>query len=280
MLSKLFIFAKTFPRRKFGHTILLLPHLSVVVVLAMIQFLNGCSSSKQTPVPQSKSAHTIIVPDSLVKRQASGTDFFATGNVPRAWTLDLDVDKEFIFNAGDIKANITAVKSSKPSVGQKKYYRSSTTSGDMEIIIYEETCDNPGHAQKVEVKFNNTLYTGCGAYLYDPQLNGTWILEQRGKEIFKASDFPKGLPVLVFNTYSNLLSGTDGCGTFNGPISVIGSRINFGSLKLSDKLCKKQLIKEILKYKLSNLTADYFFKNGKLVLYLIDDSQLILRKGN
>ncbi len=246
----------------------------------MIQFLNGCSSSKKAQVPQSKSAHTSILPDSLVKRQASGTDFFATGNIPRAWTLDLDVDKEFIFNAGDIKANITAVKPSNPSRGQKKYYRSSTTNGEMEIIIYDETCDNSDQSQKVDVKFNNTLYTGCGAYLYNPQLNGTWILVQSGKQVFKASEFSKGIPVLIFNTYSNMLSGTDGCGTVNGPISVIGSRINFGTLKLFEGPCKNQSVREILKSKLSNVTADYFFQNGKLILYLIDDSQLIFRNGN
>jgi hypothetical protein len=101
-----------------------------------------------------------------------------------------------------------------------------------------------------------------------------------GKLQLQPTDFSKGLPVLTFSTGEQFITGTDGCGNVSGPIQLAGSRINFGTLKISGESCKNESVRNIFKSRLNNLTIDYFFKEGKLVLYLVDDSQLTLRRRN
>jgi uncharacterized membrane protein len=147
------------------------------VLLVAIAFLPACSGSQKAQKPSPKIDKPAALADSLVKKQSSGTDFYASGNLPVSWTLDMDVDKEFVFTANDITARVAAVKPSPSNRDEKRTYHSSTTNGEMEIIIYKESCLGNVRTQKVEVRFNNTLYTGCGTYLYNPLLNGSWILE-------------------------------------------------------------------------------------------------------
>ena len=119
-------------------------------------------------------------------------------------------------------------------------------------------------------------YTGCGQYLYNNQLNNSWVLEKMGNEKQEAKRFSKGLPVITINLIDNSINGHDGCNNLFGKLSVQGTRIHFGPIAQTKMLCQDNnpSFEKIVSEKISNQVASYFFKEGKLVLYLIDDSQL------
>lgn len=249
-------------------------------LMLTVALASACSDGPRISSAAAPAKKTsIAVPDSLVKKQLSGIDFYAKGNDPLSWTLEMDIDKGYYFKSSDgISLNIPAVK---PIVSADRSYSSYThnsNQGDLTISIFFETCRDKNF-KKVEVSLNNTRYIGCGNYLYNPQLNGKWLIEKAGAVMFAATDFPRGLPVFEFNVSAGVLGGNDGCGNITAPITIYGSRISIASVSFKSADCSNSSIQKIIREKLSNQTTDYFFKDGKLVLYLIDDSQITLRKA-
>jgi len=242
-------------------------------------FFLACNSSKESAVKKALSEPAgVKLPDSLLQKQAAGIDFFAEGDQPIAWTIDMDIDKGYYFKTSNgISFETPAVKPARKNDIAANSYSYSSRQGDMSILVFDQPCSNTG--KKVEVTVNGTRYSGCGKDLYNNAINDTWILEKNGNEILNAKDFPKGLPKLVFNISESKISGSDGCGDISAPIQMQGSRISFSMITSGSGNCKNGSIRKIFLDKLSNKTADYYFRNGRLYLYLIDDSTLEFRKA-
>ena len=222
--------------------------------------------------------YSIQMPDSLSKKQTAGVDFFASGNSPANWTLEMDFDKYFIFSSADgTKLSTQAVKSSAETQAATTY-KTTNPKGPITIIIYNEPCGKENTGKKTEFFINDKHYSGCGKSLYDYRLNDNWILESVNNKILNASDFTKGLPHISFSLAQKKLTGTDGCNNFSTGIEVEGNRIKFAALAATKMSCKNNSIQKIFIEKISNQTASYFFREGKLYLYLIDDSLLIFTK--
>lgn len=243
--------------------------------------LLSCSSTKEAfikkTVAKSSSAE-IKLPDSLIKKLQKGIDFFASGDLPDTWTLEMDYDNGYYFKTGNgITMNTPAYKATISTDTLRKYI-ANTSQGEMTIFLYETFCGSKNN-KRAEVLLNNTLYRGCGNYLYNPAVDGKWILEKIGNTVVNVTDYKKGIPTLQFDIAGNKITGTDGCNNFNGTIQMQGSRIQFSTINGSNAACSNDVLQKIFIQKISGQVASYYFKDGQLYLYLIDDSLLIYKKG-
>ena len=247
---------------------------------SFILFIAACSTTKQASQKNIDIAkYSSKLSDTLNQKQLAGIDFSAQGDQPLSWTLDADMDKIFYFNAGnDIKISTRALGAS-VSADSATIYTANSPQGIMKIFVYNTPCSVSGN-KKTSVSLNGFFYTGCGQYLYDYHLNDDWVLENvKGKDI-DAKDFSKGLPHLLFSIAAQTLSGSDGCGNVSGSFEVQGNNIKFGNVATTKSNCGNNQVSKIFTQLLSNHSASYSFNNGRLYLYLIDDSMLIFKKAN
>ena len=133
--------------------------------------------------------------------------------------------------------------------------------------------------KEVQFNFNDRIYTGCGKFLADNALNNKWVLEKIGNNIINVSEYNR-FPIFEIDIEKNKLSGNDGCNSINGNIEVQGSRIKFGTITSTKMGCAKKSINNIISNLINNNIASYYFKDGKLYFYLIDDSLLVFKPTN
>ena len=239
----------------------------------------ACTTAKQTAKKNIEiTKYSSQLPDSLSKKQTAGIDFFASGNSPANWTLELDFDKNFIFSSADGTQLFTQAVKPSAETNAATTYKATNPKGAITIIIYNEPCGKENTGKKTDFYLNDKPYTGCGKSLYDYRLNDNWILESVNNKILNPADFTKGLPHISFNLLEKKLTGTDGCNNISTGIEVEGNRIKFAPVASTKISCKNNSIQKIFSEKISNQTASYFFREGKLYLYLIDDSLLIFIK--
>ncbi len=255
----------------------------IISIIVLLPFLSGsCKQTKKAAKEPSAAAqqYDLKLGDTLQQKFNSGSDFFSSGNEPASWTLDMDFDKNFSFSCSDgISLSTYAVKGTEKET--ETIYETATKAGKLEIRIFKENCNN-GKEKKVTVNIAGKNYTGCGKYLYNNLLNDTWILQKIGSQVLNEKMFTKGLPSMQFDLMAGTMSGHNGCNTMGGSISVEGSRIRFGPLMQTEMYCSDNnpIAEKIIGEKISGQAASYYFQNGKLYLYLADDSILEFTKAS
>jgi len=215
--------------------------------------------------------------DSIIQKQKKGIDLIASGNNPVNWYLEIDFDKILNFRSADgNNLNILPSFSKKEINTTVETYSTQTDLGQLNIKIFNSSCtgNETSLNKKTEVHINTTVYSGCANYLYNHQLNDIWVLETVNNVKQHARDFNKGIPYLEFNLQENKMTGTDGCKNISSAIEVKGNRIKFSAFALSKVTCSKNMVEKIFSEMLSDKQVDYFMENGKLILYLSDDSKL------
>lgn len=222
--------------------------------------------------------------ESLLKKQLDGIDFFARGNIPASWTLEMEFGNLIRFNSLDgTNATSTAVGPQFLPGQNATSFTSKVTNGQITILVYDQACvdglSGENYDKKVVVTLNNKRFEGCGQYLFDASLNGKWILQKINNKNLAASDFSRGLPIVDLQVQQGKISGHDGCNSINGIFEVLGSKIKFYPLASTKTACPVNRIESDISRKLSDHTVDYYFKDGQLYLYLQDDSILVFSKG-
>jgi heat shock protein HslJ len=256
-------------------------NISIVLILSVV--LMGCSNTKKA----SSKNYEIDLP-SQINLQLSktmlqnGIDFFAQGNQPTNWQLTINYDDTVRFNTDDgLALKFAYNQPKKEFFPEKTVYTVKLKGGDVIINISEKTCTvatiKEVFKKEVSVTFNNTIYTGCGKFLADDNLNNKWSLEKIGNTVVNTNDYHK-IPVFDFNLIQEKISGNDGCNSFGGKIEVQGKRIKFSQLISTRMACNKKSIEKIMVEQISGQFVSYYFKNGRLYLYLPDDSLMIFRK--
>jgi heat shock protein HslJ/uncharacterized membrane protein len=256
-----------------------------VSFFCIFSFVACRPASKTTVATILATQHAIMPSDSMIQKQKKGIDLFATGTVPVSWSLEIDFDKQIVFNTGDGNSfNVLPAFENKEITGNSEIYSFRTDPGPVTIQVFNSSCAVLGSSEqynkKVEVRTKNKLYTGCGKYLFDHRLNDSWILDMVNNIKQSPSDFTKGLPTLQFDLQKNKMSGSDGCNTISSNIEIQGNRIKFGSFISTKMACNNNKVENIFSGMLSDKLVDYYEENGRLILYLIDDSKLIfIRKS-
>jgi heat shock protein HslJ len=251
----------------------------VFAFFCSVIFLFSCNTSKQFSQKNIDIAkYSSQLSDSLAAKQLAGIDFSAAGANPVNWQVDLDLNKIYYFKAADGTNLSTRALGAVTHTNASTTYNSNTTNGPIQIIVYDEPCSE-SNSKKTTVILNNKQYTGCGKNLYDYRLNDKWILESVGNIEISKNSFPKGIPYILLSLAEKKLTGFDGCNNISSSFEVIGNSIKFNNISGTTQSCKNPAVQKIFAAKIAHNTLSYYFKDGKLFFYLIDDTILIFKKN-
>ena len=175
----------------------------------------------------------------------------------------------------------THSKNKKDVNNERRIFTVALKSGNVKIEIKEKICTvatiREVFKKEVNVVFNITTYVGCGKFLADNNLKGKWLLEKIGNTSIITTEYNK-VPEINIDIVEGTVSGNDGCNSIRGKIEVQGKRIQFYQLLTTKMTCNKKSIEKIITGQVTGKIVSYYFKNGKLFLYLSDDSLLIFKK--
>lgn len=215
-----------------------------------------------------------------------GVDFAAIGNEP-FWSLEIDLEKMIEFRALDEEdgSMFTPVPvGEKPASGDGVVYRVQTVSGELEIQLIKETCVNTMSGRElpytVTVMRNGMAYKGCGMYLRDSRLEGTWNLRQLQGRTLNPKDFRQEPPILTFSLSENQVSGNTGCNQLSGNIEPIGDRINFGPIATTKTACPNREVENQFLKLLNEEDLRYRVDGERLELLLAGRVVALLEKGD
>ena len=247
----------------------------------------GVAACKTPAAPGAKKTENVYQPaqQDIASRtlQQKGVDFVANGTAPVNWQLEINVDDTVSFTADDgLAIKFAYHRLAKDMNAERSIYSAKIPGGDVAIIIVEKECTSPGtktvYSKQVTFTFNSRAYTGCGRYLADINLEGKWLLEKISYTAIRPEEYNR-VPVFQFNLSKQRLTGNDGCNTIGGKIEVQGNRIRFSEMVSTEMACVKKSIERIISLQVSGHLVNYYFKGGKLYLYLPDDSLLVFKRG-
>ncbi|WP_180336331.1 copper resistance protein NlpE N-terminal domain-containing protein [Pontibacter ramchanderi] len=203
-----------------------------------------------------------------------GIDFAAVGNEP-FWSLEIDLEKMIEFRALDEENGsvLTPVPvAEKPETGEGIIYKVQTVSGNLEIRLMKETCVNTMSGREfpytVTVLKDDMEYKGCGMYLRDSRLDGTWnLVELQGKTI-NPKNFEQNHPSLVISLAEGRVSGSAGCNRLTGTLEPIGDKINFGPMAATRMACPNMEVENQFLKVVSNEELRYRVSEERLELML------------
>ncbi|RYY68558.1 MAG: META domain-containing protein [Chitinophagaceae bacterium] len=252
------------------------------IILPLLVLFLACSSTKKTTAKKEADNQTLLA-ETMQQKQAAGIDLFAKGSSPASWNLEIDFDRIIRFQSLDgTDYKSSPVPAVEDAAKQISVYTTRAGKANMVISLFKETCTDAitgeKFSRKITVEVDGKKYEGCGQYLSDANLEGKWIMEKIGSSSLKPGDFAKGLPELEFKLSSGAISGHDGCNRLSGTMEVQGNQVRFSPIVSTKMACPGNKAEYQFLSKISNQVATYFFKDGQLVLYLIDDSTLVLRK--
>ncbi len=256
---------------------------SLSLFFFVLVFFTACNNSRLAASKTEKQTPPAILSESLQQKQLNGVDFFARGSAPVSWTVEIDFGNLIRFKSLDgADVNSSAVAPVQMPEKNAVSYSSKTSTGEINIIVYQQACTDAlsgeKYNKKVTVTVNDKRYEGCGQYLFDAALNGKWILQKINNRSLQASDFAKGLPEIQFELSAQRLTGHDGCNSIGGGFELLGSKIKFEALMSTKMACPANKSENEFTHLLSNQTVDYYFKEGQLFFYLPDDSIIVFKK--
>ena len=242
----------------------------------------SCNNTKNLPANTSVTKRIEQTTENK-ELQQSGVDLLAEGNIPTNWKLSINYDDTVRFSAEDGLALKFAYNQLKKSGSdEKKVLTVALKAGTVTIDITEKICAvttiREAYKKEVTVKFNSTTYSGCGKFLADANLNGKWLLEKIDLTPIVVAEYNK-IPEMNIDITEATVNGNDGCNSLKGKIEVQGNRIQFFQLAGTKMGCNKKSIDKIIAAQINNQLVSYYFKDGKLHLYLPDDSLLIFKKS-
>lgn len=250
---------------------------------ALLFFCSCTGSGKNAAAGKNMTTSEAVQVQSDKSMLQTGVEFYASGNTPAGWSLEMDYDAKINFKADDgIVVNTDYNRFKKTADATKTTYTATVAAGEMKILLETGSCSLPAKKMEftklVSITLNGKVYTGCGRYTKNYDMNGKWQLEKIGNTNIVAAEYNK-VPTLQFDLAANRMSGNDGCNSIGGNIEVQGSRIAFSGIISTRMACMKKDISQLIG-RMSNNTSDYYFKEGKLYLYLPDDSLLVFTKVN
>ena len=254
------------------------------IITALLISMFSCTMSKEVAEKKEQNKNGGKLAESLQQKKSEGIDFFAKGSLPASWNLEIEFDKIIRFKSldgTDYKSSPAGAVEDKAS--NTSAYTTKAGKGNMVITIFKESCrdalSNESFDKRIVVEVDGKRYEGCGQYLFDANLEGKWILDKISSRSVDANQFAKGLPVLFLELASGKVTGHDGCNDITGTMEVMGNRIKFSPLGGTKMACPGNKKENEFIHKLNDKYASYFFKDGMLNLYLIDDSIISFRKA-
>jgi heat shock protein HslJ len=242
-----------------------------LLVIAIV--FNGCKSTGTTPNEPVKSEPTLAYKQQIENLE-EGIYFRGNGNEPD-WNLKIS-EKTIEFTSsisGFESVSVNHVEPLQAMDANVKMYRFTTVAGLIIIQIMQQECvktmsgDKSAYSVRIEiVKDNNsTFLSGCGNYITDYHLYDIWVLEQLNGKKVDTVDFPKDLPNLEINSYTNQFMGFAGCNRMNGIIFFERGLLRFTNTITTRMACGTNN-KENEFLKALQSTTTYKVENLRLIL--------------
>ena len=226
-------------------------------------------------------------PEFYQKKFMDGIDFFARGNEPN-WTLELDLEKNFVFSLMDEwKISTPAVEGIKAQDSDVTLYRAKAESGELIITVIRDNCEDNMSGEKFPYKVrveakrstdeNYHTFEGCGKYLADLRVYDIWVMEEMTGINFKKEKLQKGMPQFEFQLSDMRFSGHAGCNNFSGGIVIAGNKITFGALIGTLMSCPNMKVEKAVIEALNQKTVTYTIDKMKLTL-VSGKTKMVLKK--
>lgn len=242
--------------------------------LFILMMVSSCASKKAVTARESVSQQTPTAeqvednPKLWQEKFERGIDFVATGNEP-FWSLELDEEGQLVFKTlseGEESIKVPMPAAERIPGEEGTIYKAQTSSGPLEVRLLRQPCEDTMSGKKspytVTVRYKGQEYSGCGNYLSDARLEGTWVLQQlRGKEVAV-----ERVPFLSFSLSESSVSGNAGCNRISGGMEARGKKLYFGAIAATRMACPDMDIESQVLQELSKREFEYKIENDKLRL--------------
>ena len=247
----------------------------LAVTIALMGLLsNACNREAYKRARWEKEQQRLQQTDSLlVDKQFKGVDFTASGQFPAPWTLDMKMGKRFILtNEQGTVFNVPALNAANQDTRLQSF--PIVQDGQKgQIDLWDIHCAHDANTDSISILFNGIRYTGCGRYTHDNTLHNTWILEAIDDKPISTEQYGERVPTITLDLIKRQMRGNDGCNQMGSSIAIEGTRIRFGAFFSTRMACMNLQPNPFRTDLLSEQLVDYYFKDGKLILYLINDSR-------
>ncbi len=216
------------------------------------------------------------------EKRAQGVTFMASGEEP-FWGVELRQNEVWFRRLAE---KDTLIKLSSPTITEESNDQGSYTriaAAELEVLIRKDSCastmSDETFPYRVEVRWQNETYRGCGYYLYDDRIQDIWVLERLHDEAMGLSDFPDGLPYLEIHPVDGRISGFGGCNRYHGTANVRASQVEFGPVAATKKYCGNTN-RETSYFQALQGTYEYQLDQGKLVFSQQGRAIMVFRKAD
>ncbi|WDO12048.1 META domain-containing protein [Flavobacterium sp. WW92] len=259
-----------------------------IIALTTLSFLCINCKPKSAEKEISSIDSLSIAKDTAVSIKKAGSIFFkATGTEP-FWGIEIS-DDSIRFTTPETEKNFTLAygKPNKAMDSNVISYEAKSDSIHLKFTIQQGACsdgmsDNQ-YAYKVKASLKRgsdkdfKLLEGCGNYIVDQKLQGTWILEELEGKTIDAKDFEKELPNVEINTSEAKFTGFAGCNRMGGKLFYEREILRFSDIFTTEMMCPNY-DKEKLLVKALQGTTRYEIKDNKLYLFNPEGTKAIFRK--
>ncbi|MCS6916414.1 MAG: META domain-containing protein [Chitinophagales bacterium] len=248
----------------------------------MLLLTAGCAQKKSpdTEPPSSEPEATSSNEDFFEKFRKKGVDFYATGNEP-FWALEIDHSGGLTFHMleGFRAEQSGPCEPSALADGNGYAYTANTPEGSVQVTVLRQLCvdsmsgDSIPYKVAVQIKKvdqTSVSYSGCGRYLNDPGIAGTWRLTQLNGQPVDTAGLMKGAPTLQFSPSEYRIWGHGSCNNYFGQADLMGDRLAVSNRVGSTLMACPNM-------ELENI----FFKTlpGKTFMLNLHNQQLTLMEG-
>lgn len=187
----------------------------------------------------------------LEKKSRDGVDFYAVGNEP-SWSLDIFQEDMISFKSMTEVAqlNTPKVEPSNTDDNSVLSYKAEVESGSITVSIKSDGCIDPmsgeefPYSVEVEAKNGNMAefmsFNGCGRYVPDYRLSGTWrLLTIEGEELTETEKSKQ--PYLELDISEMNAKGNNGCNQIMGSFMNEGTTLTFPLLAGTRMACPGDL---------------------------------------
>ncbi len=209
------------------------------------------------------------------EERAKGIDFVGMGNEP-FWNIKIDLVGTLIFSRlGEKDIEFSKIKESMIMDSPGVTYTAVNSQAEIKADIFKIECtdDMSGeifpYTVKVDIKFssnsNVTVYKGCGKYLADYRLNGSWAIEKiNSREIDSSVLSSKKPPIINISVGDERISGTAGCNDLFGHFEPEDYKLIFKNITSTKMLCNDMALEDEFLSTISDKTFMYLFEGDKL----------------
>ena len=227
---------------------------------------------------------------SITMAQSTSPYFKASGHTPE-WTVEIsDETISFKSEGTDFpKLSFAHVIPDKIREAKRKVYLVRNDEVETEVVLTENLCTGASanelfpYSVQVFIRRHGEeiprIFSGCGLYVPDHQLQGKWIIEKVRNDTIPSFLFADKVPYIFLGANEAYWSAFAGCNGISGRLYFEKGLLRFTDFVIPKETCDKMSVEKSIINALQ-FTTEYKFVDGKLILGNPSHSTFVLRKAN